>query len=88
MVAADHAGRVTAMTPTVANDGIDLADPVQARRYIADFKHIIGKEASYVTTNQGRLIHFRTMSDEDAVWVAHELQGWVNKARAGKPGVA
>ena len=56
-----------------------------ARKYIADFKHILGKEASYVVTSSGRRIEFATMDDEDAVWVANQLRGFeIEAARRGR----
>jgi hypothetical protein len=52
----------------------DIDDPAQARSYVADFApRLLGKEATYVRTNTARLIHFRTMSDEDACQVARWL---------------
>lgn len=49
-------------------------DPVEARTYIRDFKHILGKDVTFVETNVGRRIDFETMDDVDAVWIAIQLQ--------------
>jgi hypothetical protein len=52
----------------------DIDDPAQARSYVADFApRLLGKDATYVRTTTSRLIHFRTMSDDDACWVARQL---------------
>lgn len=52
----------------------DIDNPEEARRYVADFApRLLGKEATYVRTNTARLIHFRTMSDDDACWVARQF---------------
>jgi len=60
----------------------DIDDPAQARSYIADFApRLLGKEATYVRTNTARLIHFRTMSDEDACWVARQLWDMEQRGR-------
>lgn len=61
----------------------DLSDPSQARAYIAQFK-MGDKIPSYITTNQNRLIHFRNMSDDDAIFVAHELWDMELKSREVK----
>ena len=52
----------------------NLHDPAVARQYIKDFKHILGREASYVETSSGRRIEFATMDDADAVFVANQLR--------------
>jgi uncharacterized Zn finger protein len=52
----------------------NLHDPAVARKYITDFKHILGREASYIETSSGRRIDFATMDDVDAVWVANQLR--------------
>ena len=57
-----------------------MTEAAEARKYIADFKHILGKEASYVETSSGRRIEFATMDDEDAVWVAAQLRGMETEA--------
>jgi hypothetical protein len=60
----------------------DIDDPAQARAYVADFApRLLGKEATYVTTSGDRLIHFRTMSDDDACWVARQLWAMEQRAR-------
>lgn len=51
-----------------------FTDPVAARTYIRDFKHILGKDVSYVETSSGRRIELATMDDIDAVWVANQLR--------------
>ena len=62
----------------------NFEDPAAARKYIADFKHILGKEASFVETSSGRRIDFATMDDTDAVWVAHQLRAMeIEAARRG-----
>ena len=67
----------------------DIDDPEQARRYVADFApRLLGKEATYVRTNSARLIHFRTMTDEDACWVALLLWELEQMTRGRwKPGI-
>lgn len=69
------------MTHIAANDGPNLDDPITARKYISNFKYILGREATYVTTNEGRLIHFRNMNDEDACFVAHQLRHIESEAK-------
>ncbi len=64
-----------------ANDGLDLSNPEQARKYVADFKYILGKEASYAVTSSDRIIHFANMSDDDAVFVANELRAMEIEAK-------
>jgi hypothetical protein len=60
----------------------NIDDPEQARRYVADFApRLLGKEATYVRTNAARLIHFKTMSDDDACWVASQLWDMELKAQ-------
>jgi hypothetical protein len=47
----------------------------QARKYVSEWApRLLGKEATYVTTSNNRLIHFSTMSDDDAIWVATQLR--------------
>lgn len=73
-----------ALAGTVVSHAVtyDIDDPAQARSYVADFApRLLGKEATYVRTNTGRLIHFATMSDDDACWVAQQLWGMEQKAR-------
>lgn len=61
------------------NNG-NLDDPKLARLYVERFAPIhLGKTATYVSTNNDRLIHFKTMSDEDAVWIAKQFQSWLPK---------
>ena len=68
-------------TQTTQDNG-DLNDPVQARKYVEQFAPIhLGKTATYVQTSGDRLIHFKTMTDEDAVWVAHQFQSWLPENR-------
>lgn len=50
-----------------------INDPVEAREYIKKFSQRLGREIEYVETATRR-IGFATMSDEDAVFVANELQ--------------
>jgi hypothetical protein len=56
---------------------LNLAKPKDARFYVnywaEGFKASTGKEASMVTLNTGREVHFATMSDEDAVLIANDL---------------
>ena len=59
--------------------------PETARQYVANFKHVLGKEATYVETSTGRRIEFSTMTDEDAIWVAQQLQDMeLQAARRGR----
>lgn len=57
----------------MTNDNYD--DPVQARRYVEWFSKngVPGKVTTYVQTSSDKLIHFATMTDEDAIWVAKAL---------------
>ena len=58
-----------------ANDDHNLNTPAGARRYVHTWaSRLLGQEATYVTTSENRLIHFKTMSDEDALWVAQQLK--------------
>ena len=69
---------------TPANDMADLNDPVQARLYVKEWAPRLlgkGKTAAYVQTSGDRLIHFKTMSDEDAIWVARQLKRMEDDAR-------
>ena len=60
---------------------IDFAlKPETARQYVRNFKHVLGREATYVETPEGRRIDFATMTDEDAIWVATQLQEMERKA--------
>jgi hypothetical protein len=78
-VARRYGGAMTQTTP--ANDGYNIDTPEGARRYVADWApRLLGKTATYVQTNQDRLIHFRTMSDDDAIWVAHQLKAMEEEA--------
>jgi hypothetical protein len=53
----------------------DNFTPETARKYVAEWSpRLLGKEATYVRTSGGRLIHFKTMSDDDALWVAQQFQ--------------
>jgi hypothetical protein len=61
-----------------------MSSAADARKYIADFKHILGKEASYVETSSGRRIEFATMDDDDAVWVAQQLRAMETEAAQRK----
>ena len=54
--------------------------PETARQYVRNFKHILGKEATFVETSSGRRIEFATMTDEDAIWVAGQLQDMERQA--------
>jgi hypothetical protein len=49
-------------------------DATTARKYVNDFKHILGRDVSFVETSMHRTIHFDTMTDEDAIWVAEQLR--------------
>lgn len=70
------------MTTETTQDNGDLNDLVQARLYVEQFAPIhLGKTATYVTTNENRLIHFKTMTDEDALWVAKQFQSWLPENR-------
>ncbi len=58
-----------------ANEGLDLSDQKSARAYIKAWApRLLGKTATYVQTSGDRLIHFNTMSDEDAIWVAKQFR--------------
>ncbi len=58
-----------------ANEGLDLSDHKSARAYIKAWApRLLGKTATYVQTSGDRLIHFNTMSDEDAIWVAKQFR--------------
>lgn len=60
----------------------DIDDPAQARAYVDEWApRLLGKEATYVTTSANRLIHFRTMSDDDARWVAREFWAMEQRGR-------
>ncbi len=73
---------MTKPDPQTTQDNGNLDDPAQARLYVEQFAPIhLGKTATYVSTNGNRLIHFKTMSDEDAVWVAKQLQSWLPKEK-------
>ena len=50
-----------------------FTDPAQARKYIANFKHTLGRECTYVTFGDGETIHFDNMTDAQAVRVANGL---------------
>jgi hypothetical protein len=64
-------------TPVPANEN-DLMTAQQARDFVNCFAPVyLGKEASYVTSTGGRLIHFNTMTDEDAIWVAKQFKDWL-----------
>lgn len=74
------------MSKTMNDNSIifDLADPDQARSYIRQVR--IGKDVpNYVTTTEGRLIHFSNMSNDDAIFVAHEFWDMQCKAEGRKP---
>jgi len=59
-----------------------ITDPEKARSWVKDFMKSLGKdfETGFVNTNEQRTIHFNDMSDEDAVFVANQLQGWTAEA--------
>lgn len=58
---------------TVETITYDIDDPADARAYVTTFApRLLGKKATYVQTNQ-RTIHFATMIDGDACWVARQL---------------
>lgn len=60
----------------------DIDDPAQARAYVDEWApRLLGKTATYVTTSGDRLIHFRTMSDDDACWVARQLWAMEQRGR-------
>ena len=40
-----------------------------------------GQEATWRPQDAGRLIHFATMSDDDACWVAQQLWGMEQRGR-------
>ena len=70
------------MTQTTKNiqDNGDLDDPVIARKFVEQFAPIhLGKKATYVNTSENRIIHFKTMSDDDAIWVAKRLHSWLTE---------
>ena len=74
--------RTMAEQARTTQDNGDLDDPVQARIYVEQFAQIhLGETATYVRTSGDRLIHFKTMSDDDAVWVAHQFQSWLPENR-------
>lgn len=50
----------------------DLGKPEAARDYIARF-HFEGKKPTWIELSDGRRIDFATMTDDDAVLVAHAL---------------
>ncbi len=45
--------------------------PQEARKYIENFNHIIGKKVTYVDFNHGERVHFNNMTDEQAIRVAN-----------------
>lgn len=54
-------------------ESIDLTDPKQARKYCEEFE-VPGKgRITYVQLSTGRKVELKTMSDEDAVDIAHGL---------------
>ena len=70
------------MDPDQTTVTYDIDDPAQARSYVWAFApRLLGKEATYVRTNTSRLIHFKTMSDDDACWVARQLWGIEQRGR-------
>lgn len=59
----------------------DNGGPEQARKYVAEWApRLLGKTATYIVTSSNRLIHFATMSDEDAMWVAGQLRAMEQEA--------
>lgn len=50
-----------------------ITDSTKARMYIKKFSKDFGKRIDYVNT-PSRRIEFATMNDEDAIFVANELQ--------------
>jgi len=70
------------MKPETTQDNGNLDDPAHARNYVEQFAPIhLGKTATYVKTSGDRLIHFKTMSDDDAIWVAKQFQSWLPENR-------
>ncbi len=67
----------------------NFSDASAARKYVANFKHMLDKDASWVQTSSGRIIRFDTMTDDDAIWVATQLRGMEieasRRSRRGKP---
>lgn len=56
-----------------------ISDPKKARAYIKQFCKDFGKEITYVDT-PSRRIEFEVMTDEDAIFVANELQNMTSEA--------
>lgn len=58
-----------------------IENPQEARDWIKQFMRDLGKdhETGFVDT-PSRRIHFNDMSDDDALFVANELQGWTAEA--------
>lgn len=61
---------------------LDLSKPEDARRYITHFQetHV---DASYVDLSSGRRVTFDSMTDDDAVLVAHGLYEMEQAAQNG-----
>lgn len=51
----------------------DITTSEGARSYIANFKHVLGREATYVQFGDGVVIHFNNMTDDEAIKVANAL---------------
>jgi len=54
-----------------------ITDPIKAREYIKEFMESLHKdhETGFVET-PSRKIEFKTMTDDEAVYVANEFQNW------------
>ncbi len=54
-----------------------ITDPVKARAYIIEFMNSLHKDhdTGFVET-PSRKIEFKTMTDDEAIYVANEFQNW------------
>lgn len=56
----------------------------EARTYIANFHHVMGKKKpfAWVQMANGKKIFLKSMTDDDAIFIAGELQSWELEAAA------
>ena len=56
-----------------------ITDAKKARGYIKQFSKDLGRQIDYVDTPSRRIV-FKTMSDDDAIFIANEFQAMTSQA--------